>query len=70
MIEVPSARLVSLLFLVATVGTAVSPYVTSQIMEWTDNKTILLFGSGCYGVFFLLMLGARRLDPQASNIPP
>ncbi len=68
MIEVPSARLVSLLLLGATVGTAVSPYVTSQIVEWTDNKIILMFGSGCYGALFLLMLGARRLDPRASNI--
>jgi len=67
MVEVPGARLVSLMLLGATVGTAVSPYVTSQIVEWTDNKTILLFGSGCYGALFFLMLIARRLDPRGSN---
>ncbi len=67
MVEVPGARLVSLLLLGATVGTAVSPYVTSQIVAWTDAKTILLFGSGCYGALFLLMLVARRLDPRGSK---
>lgn len=64
MVEVPGARLVSLLLLGATVGTAVSPYVTSQIVEWTDTRTILLFGSGCYGALLLMMLVARQLDPR------
>jgi TsgA-like MFS transporter len=68
MVEVPGARLVSLLLLGATVGTAVSPYVTSRVVEWTDTKTILLFGSGCYGTLLLLMLVARKLDPRESNV--
>jgi TsgA-like MFS transporter len=66
MVKVPGARLVSLLLLGATAGTAVSPYVTSQIVEWTDTKTILIFGSGCYGALFILMLGARNLNPRRS----
>ena len=66
MVEVPGARLVSLLLLGATAGTAVSPYVTSQIVESTDTKTILIFGSGCYGALFILMLGARNLNPRRS----
>lgn len=56
MIELPSARLVSLMLLGATTGTAVSPYVTSQIVEWTDNRAILMFGSTCYGILLCLML--------------
>ena len=67
MVEVPGARLVSLLLLGATAGNAVSPYVTSQIVEWTDTKTILIFGSGCYGALFILMLGARNLNPRRSR---
>jgi fucose permease len=66
-VELPGARLVSLLLLGATTGTAVSPYVTSQIVEWTDTRTILLFGSGCYGVLLLLMLVARQLDPRGDH---
>jgi MFS family permease len=66
-VELPGARLVSLLLLGATTGTAVSPYVTSQIVEWTDTRTILLFGSGCYGVLLLLMLVARKLDPRGDH---
>lgn len=67
MVELPGARLVSLLLLGATTGTAVSPYVTSQIVEWTDTRTILLFGSGCYGALLLLMLVARKLDPRGDH---
>ncbi len=64
MVEVPSPRLVSLMLLGATVGTAVSPAVTSQIVEWTDNRTILMFGTGCYAALFLLMFLARRMSPD------
>ena len=60
MVDVPSPRLVSLLLLGATVGTAISPVVTSWIVEWTDNKTILMFGSGCYATLLCLMLIAGR----------
>ena len=53
--------LVSLLLLGATIGTAVSPLVTSQIVDWTSNHTILIFGSACYGVLMLLLFAALRL---------
>lgn len=62
MVSTPSPRLVSLLLLGATVGTAVSPYVTSQIVEWTDNHTILMFSSGCYGLLLCLMWIANRSE--------
>ena len=61
MVTVPTARLVSLLLLGATIGTAVSPLVTSQIVDWTSNHTILIFGSACYGVLMLLLFAALRL---------
>lgn len=60
MVSIPSPRLVSLLLLGATLGTAISPVVTSWIVEWTDNKTILMFGSGCYATLLGLMLIAGR----------
>ena len=62
MVSTPSPRLVSLLLLGATAGTAVSPYVTSQIVEWTDNHTILMFSSGCYGLLLCLMWIASRSE--------
>ena len=61
MVTVPTARLVSLLLLGATIGTAVSPLVTSQIVDWTSNHTILIFGSACYAVLMLLLFAALRL---------
>lgn len=61
-VRLPSARLVSLLLLGATVGTALSPAVTSQIVDWTDSQTVLIFGSGCYGTLMLLMLLALYLS--------
>jgi hypothetical protein len=67
MVEAAGARRASLLMLSATVGIEVSPNVTGQIVEWTDTKTILLFGSGYYGALFLLTLVARKLDPRESS---
>ena len=62
MVDTPSPRLVSLMLLGATVGTAVSPAVTSQVVEWTDTQTVLMFGTGCYALLFCLMTLARLLD--------
>lgn len=64
MVALPSPRLVSLMLLGATLGTAVSPAVTSQIVEWTDNRTILMFGTGCYALLFVLVNLARRHRSQ------
>ena len=66
-VRLPSARLVSLLLLGATVGTALSPAVTSQIVDWTDSQTVLIFGSGCYGALMLLMLLALYLSRKTSG---
>ena len=67
MVEVPSARLVSLMLLGATTGTAISPILTSQIVEWTDTRTILMFATGCYAMLGCLMIVARHLHPERLN---
>ena len=61
LVSVPTARLVSLLLLGATVGTAVSPIVTSQIVDWTNNHSVLIFGSSCYLALVVLLYSALRL---------
>ena len=67
MVAIPSPRLVSLMLLGATSGTAISPWVTSQIAELADTHVVLVFSSGCYVVLFLLVLAARRFDPQPAT---
>ncbi len=62
LVVLPSARLVSLLLLGATTGTALSPVITSQIVEQTDNHTILIFGSACYGSLALILGIVRYLS--------
>ena len=64
LVSVPTARLVSLLLLGATVGTAVSPVVTSQVVDWTSNHTVLMFGSGCYLVLVVLLSSALRMSSR------
>ena len=61
MLRVPSPRLVSSLLLGATVGTAVSPWVTSRIVELTDNHRILQFSTLCFFVLTLLLFAAIAL---------
>ena len=60
MVRIPTARLVSSLLLGATMGTAIAPWVTSQIVTATSNHFILQFGTGCYVVMTVLLLLASR----------
>lgn len=60
LVHIPSARLVSGLLLGATFGTAISPYVTSQIVEATSSLFVLQFGSGCYIAMTILLILASR----------
>jgi TsgA-like MFS transporter len=60
MVRIPTARLVSSLLLGATMGTAIAPWVTSQIVTATNNHFILQFGTGCYLVMSVLLLLASR----------
>jgi TsgA-like MFS transporter len=52
---IASPRLVSSLLLGATTGTAVSPWVSSQLVTATDAGGALRFGSLCYLVMFVLL---------------
>jgi len=53
---VPSPRLVSALLFGATSGTAISPWVTSYIVESFGTLTVLRFSTGCYALIALIML--------------
>ncbi len=60
-VRLPTARLVSSLLLGATMGTAVSPWVTSQIVAATNNHFILQFSTGCYVTLTILLITTTRL---------
>lgn len=64
-VRLPTPRLVSALLLGATLGTAVSPWVTSRIVEATDNYTILQFSTLCYALLATLLLIALRQARRA-----
>ncbi len=68
MLPKPTARLVSTLLLGATLGTASSPWVTSQIVAATDTHFILQFGTGCYVTLTVLLFIARYLHRNSSLI--
>ncbi len=62
MLRKPTARLVSSLLLGATIGTAISPWLTSQIVAATSTRFVLQFGTGCYVALTILILTASRLN--------
>ena len=72
MVRVPTPRLISGLLLGATLGTAVSPWVTSQIVERSSSYFVLQFGSGCYLALVIVLLLASRgyAASQASCTSP
>lgn len=61
MLRIPTARLVSALLLGATVGTATSPWLTSQIVTASSAHFVLQFGTGCYVLLTILLLTAGRM---------
>jgi len=61
MVTVPTARLVAGILLGATLGTALSPWVTSQVVVISNNYVVLLFGTGCFAVMTGLLVVAIRL---------
>jgi TsgA-like MFS transporter len=61
MVAVPTARLVAGILFGATLGTALSPWVTSQIVVVADKYSVLLFGTGCFAVMTGLLVVAIRL---------
>ena len=62
LIHVPSARLVSTLLLAASLGTAVSPWVTSHIVAAAGNHFVLQFSTACYLALTILLILAARID--------
>jgi len=65
-VRIPTPRLVSALLLGATLGTAVSPWVTSRIVLATDNFFILQFSTACYATLAVLLFLAIRLQTPAA----
>lgn len=55
-----TGSVVSALLFGATCGTAVSPWLTSQIVAATDLLTVLQFSSACYAVMVVVLLLVRR----------
>jgi TsgA-like MFS transporter len=67
MVPVPDARLVSGLLLGATLGTAISPKVSSLIAAWAPIRVVLICSTACHVAMLLLVLFARRLQPTAAR---
>ena len=57
---IASPRLVSALLLGATAGTAISPWVSSQIVIFGEPRAALMFGSALYLMMLLLLFIAQR----------
>ena len=70
MLRVPTGRLVSSLLLGATIGTAVSPWLTSQIVAATSSRFILQFGTACFAVLTVLLMLAVRMRPTYDQDAP
>jgi TsgA-like MFS transporter len=69
-VSAPTPRLVSGLLLGATLGTALSPWVTSYIVEVTSAYFVLQFGTACYVVLSVLLLVASRARLPAQLSTP
>jgi TsgA-like MFS transporter len=68
MVRLPTPRLVSTLLLGATLGVAVSPWVTSRIVVATNNHFILQFSTLCYVTLAILLITAIRMyRPQSKD---
>ncbi|MEO0345116.1 MAG: MFS transporter [Pseudomonadota bacterium] len=64
LVAVPPPRLVSLLLLGATSGTAVAPKLSSTVVEMSNTTTVLQFGVGCYAAMALLFYAAALCQPR------
>jgi len=58
LLATPSTRLLSALMLGATLGTAVSPGLTSAIVDHWSSYRVLQFGTACHGIMAALVLFA------------
>ncbi|MEL7025483.1 MAG: MFS transporter [Pseudomonadota bacterium] len=53
--EAPTPRLVSCVLLGATLGTAISPLLTSRLVDFAGTASALQFGTGCHFVMAVLL---------------
>lgn len=67
MLRVPTPRLISTLLLGGSIGTAISPWVTSQVVAATDNHFILQFSTGCYVLLTILLIVATRINKRKTE---
>ncbi|MEL6301432.1 MAG: MFS transporter TsgA [Pseudomonadota bacterium] len=65
--EAPSPRLVSCVLLGATLGTAISPFVSSRIVELAGTGAVLKFGTACHAVMALLIITALKIKKQSKT---
>ncbi|MEM6818728.1 MAG: MFS transporter TsgA [Pseudomonadota bacterium] len=63
--EAPSPRLVSCVLLGATLGTAISPFVSSRIVESAGTGAVLKFGTACHFVMAVLLITALKINKQS-----
>ncbi len=67
MIEDPPPKLISAFLFGATSGTAISPFITSNIVEYFNAYTVLQFGSGCYLLLVVLIFAAKKIQPSKAT---
>lgn len=65
-VSVPDARLVSGLLLGATLGTAISPAVSSLLVDWTDIRVVLICSTAAHMAMLMLVFLSRRLQQRAA----
>lgn len=67
-VESPTPRMISFLIFCAAVGTALSPGISSGIVEMFDMRSALVFTSACYVLMVLVIalswVGRRKLRTQ------
>ena len=61
MVNIPGPRLISCLLMAATMGTAISPALSSLLVEATNVQSPLQVGSICYFLVFILVSIAKKM---------
>ncbi len=64
MLRMPPPRLVSALLLGATTGTSIAPWVSSRIVEASNNYVVLMVASAGYFAVLVLLALAIKLAPE------
>ena len=63
-----SSRLISVLLLAATLGTASSPWISSWVVEWQSSKGALYFACSCLFIVLLLAISAMGLETRSGRL--